>query len=70
MEEDIEIVIDESPTLECKNPRAEINGDITLELNHPTFGWISFTASPNDSEAHGRDIFAAAQAGLYGEPQV
>ena len=29
--------------------------------------WLPFTANPNDSEKHGRDIFANAENGDYGE---
>lgn len=39
---------------------------IDLELNHPEYGWIPFTASPDDVEQRGRDIYAAAVAGEYG----
>src|SRR5690625_665490 len=53
---------------ECKNPQyaAPDNSLIDLELNHPEFGWIPFTASPDDTEQHGRDIYAAAISGEYG----
>lgn len=29
------------------------------EINHPDFGWIPFTADPNDVEPHGRAIWQA-----------
>jgi hypothetical protein len=32
-------------------------GTITCEIEHPDFGWIPFTASPDDVEPHGRAIF-------------
>lgn len=32
-------------------------GRIDCEIEHPVFGWIPFTASPDDPEAHGRAIF-------------
>ena len=38
------------------------DGSIDCEIEHPAFGWLPFTASENDSESHGRDIFAAALA--------
>ena len=31
---------------------------INCEINHSQFGWIPFTASIDDVEKHGRDIFA------------
>jgi len=40
---------------------------IDLEINHPTYGWIPFTASPNDVEAHGREVFAALSKGDVAE---
>lgn len=33
------------------------NGTINVEINHPQFGWLWFTANPNDPEPHGRQIF-------------
>lgn len=40
---------------------------IDIEINHPDFGWIPFTASPTDVEEHGRDLYAAAlEAGNIG----
>ena len=56
-------------THECKNPifSAPNQAAIDLEYNHPEYGWIPFTATPNDTEQHGRDIYAAALAGEYGQ---
>ena len=39
---------------------------IDLDIETDKFGTIPFTASPNDSEKYGRDLFAAALAGDYG----
>lgn len=39
---------------------------ISLIGTHPKFGEIPFSASPDDSEAHGRDIFARAVAQEFG----
>ncbi len=39
---------------------------IDLEINHPVFGWIPFTANPDDVEAHGRELFAMLAAGEAG----
>jgi hypothetical protein len=33
---------------------------IDMEVEHPTFGWIPFTASPDDPEEHGRQLYDAA----------
>lgn len=32
-------------------------GTIDLEINHPEFGWIPFTASPDDLEPFGRAVY-------------
>jgi|SRR5690625_3733743 len=55
-------------TIEIRNPQyaAADESLIDVELNHPEYGWIPFTASPDDPEEHGRDIYAAAKAGEYG----
>lgn len=38
------------------------DGRFDCEINHPNFGWIPFTADPNDVEPHGREIAAAIAA--------
>lgn len=47
---------------EIRNPVFTYDGLIDCEVNHPEFGWIPFTANPNDPEAHGRAIFQSALA--------
>lgn len=44
--------------IEYKNPVYNENGTIDVDINHPDFGWIPFTASPDDLELHGRQIFS------------
>lgn len=39
--------------------------DLTVKFSHINEE-LPFSATPDDSEAHGRAIFAAAQAGEYG----
>lgn len=39
---------------------------INLEIEHPEYGWIPFTANPNDVEEHGRQLYAEAAAGQFG----
>ncbi len=43
-----------------RNATQSIGGAIDVEYEHPKYGWIPFTASPNDSEELGRSIYAAA----------
>lgn len=55
-------------TINTRNP-VWANAEQTLidcEIEHPEYGWIPFTASPNDSEQHGRDIFSALSRGAVG----
>jgi hypothetical protein len=43
-----------------RNPAWNSFGTIDCEIEHPVFGWIPFTADPNDVESHGQAIFNAA----------
>jgi hypothetical protein len=45
-----------------RNPAYNADGTIDCEINHPDYGWIPFTASPDDVAAHGRAIYAEALA--------
>lgn len=45
-----------------RNPRHAASGRIDVEYEHPKFGWIPFTASPDDVEPLGRELYAAAVA--------
>lgn len=47
-------------------------GTIDCEINHPQFGWIPFTADPNDVEPIGAEVFNAAKgsAAPYVEPPI
>ncbi len=44
--------------MDYRNARYTSAGDIDCEVDHPSFGWIPFTASPDDTEKAGRDLFA------------
>lgn len=46
--------------MEVRNPVFTIDGRIDCEFLHPAFGWIPFTASPEDPEPLGRAIYAYA----------
>jgi hypothetical protein len=47
--------------VEYRTPAFNASGSIDVEINHPDFGWIPFTASPDDCEDHGRQMFADLQ---------
>lgn len=55
--------------MNAKNPKYNADGSIDLEIEHPVYGWTPFTASPNDSEQSGRDLYAQAIAGDFGAIQ-
>jgi hypothetical protein len=55
-------------TTNTRNP-VWANAEQTLidcEINHPQYGWIPFTASPDDTEQHGRELFAFLSQGTIG----
>ena len=59
--------------MEFRNAIYNRHGTIDCEINHPNFGWIPFTASPDDVEDLGKDVFAAAEKGNvapYVKPEV
>jgi len=41
-----------------RDPKYNADNTIDCEIEHPVYGWIPFTASPDDVEAHGRELFA------------
>ena len=45
-----------------RNPIYNANDTIDCEIEHPEYGWIPFTADPNDIEEHGRAIYAQIKA--------
>jgi len=54
--------------MEARNP-AWANAEhtvINLEWNHPEYGWIPFSALPDDAEEHGRALFLLATAEEFG----
>jgi hypothetical protein len=45
--------------MEYRNARyIDGKGRIDCEINHPSHGWIPFTASPDDVEPLGRELFS------------
>ena len=45
-----------------RNPIFIEDGRINCEIEHPQYGWIPFTADPNDVEPIGAQVFNAAKA--------
>lgn len=52
--------------MKIQNPRYNEHGTIDVDLEHPVYGWIPFTATPDDVEPHGREIYRRAAAGECG----
>ena len=54
--------------MDARNPvySNESSTSIDVELNHPTYGWIAFTATATDVEPLGREIHARAIAEEFG----
>lgn len=52
--------------LNVRRPIHTQGGFIDLEINHPDYGWIPFTASPDDVEAYGRGLYEMALGGAFG----
>jgi hypothetical protein len=48
---------------EIKNAIYNHKGTINLDYNHPVYGWIPFTAEPDDVEPLGGELHALALAG-------
>jgi len=53
--------------MNIRNAKHVAGGLINCEYEHPQLGWIPYTASPNDVEQIGRDIYAIAAAGEVAE---
>ena len=52
--------------MQARNPTQTAGTAIDLEIEHPVYGWIPFTASPDDVEQLGRDLYQQAASGTYG----
>jgi hypothetical protein len=44
--------------MKYRNAKYTKDGRIDCEIDHPKYGWVPFTSSANDTEAHGRGLFA------------
>lgn len=53
--------------MQVRKPKFNAVGTVDCEVEHPAFGWIPFTASPDDVEEHGRTIYAEIMNGEHGE---
>lgn len=53
--------------MEHRNAKYNRHGTVDCEVNHPKFGWIPFTASPDDVEELGKELYAEVTKGEVGE---
>jgi len=49
-----------------RNVTYNAHGTIDMEIDHSFYGWIPFTADPNDTEQLVRDLYASAISGTLG----
>lgn len=49
--------------MEYRNAQFNRHGTIDVEIKHPKYGWIPFTASPDDVEDFGKAIHAEVSKG-------
>ena len=52
--------------MSIRNLQYTATGSIDCEVNHPVHGWILFTASPDDVEPLGPEIYSRAVDGEFG----
>jgi hypothetical protein len=48
--------------MDIRKPVFTAENRIDCEINHPDYGWVPFTADPNDVEKSGREIYKIALA--------
>ena len=48
--------------MEFRYPIFTEDDRVDCEINHPDYGWIPFTADPDDVEQFGRDLYAEIKA--------
>ena len=53
--------------MNVRNPRVSGNGGYNCEINHEIYGWIPFTAHPQDIVEFGRQVYQQIHDGLHGE---
>lgn len=52
--------------MDVNNLSYNAHGTIDCDIDHPVHGWISFTASPDDVDPLGPEIYSRAVAGGFG----
>ena len=52
--------------MQVRNVQHNSQGTVDCEINHPTYGWIPFTASPDDGEEFGKNLYKELKEGKHG----
>jgi len=52
--------------MNIREPKYNARGTIDCEVEHQTYGWIPFTADPDDLEEIGREIYKEVMEGKHG----
>lgn len=52
--------------MKYRNAKYNEFGGIDMEIEHPTLGWLPFSAIADDAEEYSRELFEKAKAGLEG----
>ena len=52
--------------MDVRNARVSGNGGYDCEINHQTYGWIPFSAHPDDIVELGRQVYQEIHDGLHG----
>lgn len=53
--------------MQIRNLQYNSHDTVDCEIEHPTYGWIPFTADPDDCEEMGRKIYTEIIEGKYGD---
>lgn len=54
--------------MNIRNLRHNGVGSFDCELEHPVFGWIPFTCSPDDTDSESQALHEGILRGQFGEP--
>ena len=52
--------------MDIKDLKYNAAGTVDMQIFHPTYRWIPFTASPDDVMPHGKVIYQEVVTGKYG----
>lgn len=53
--------------MKIRNMTCNASGNLDCDIEHPVYGWIPFTASPDDTDELCRTLYAEAISGQHGD---